>query len=238
MMYQLLLQIRRWSLLGFLILMFVLFYYFRLHYYLTFEAMKAYQYTLKAWTLAHYVSAVFLYIVIFILIIACGIPGATFLALAGGFLFGTSAIFYAILGTTLGGLTLFFAIRTTLGAQIAAKSSGWIKTMELGFQENAFLYLLMLRLMPVFPCWISNISAGALNVPVRTFLFATVLGITPATIIYVYVGRGFDQFFASEHVPSLSFFLTPSIVLPLIGLAILSALPVFYKSIRKYYRNR
>jgi uncharacterized membrane protein YdjX (TVP38/TMEM64 family) len=227
--------IQRWFLLGFLVLLFLLFYYFRLHEYLTFETIKTYQSILRDWTITHYPAAVFLYVLIFTLIIACGIPGATFLTLVGGFLFGTPAILYAIAGTTLGGLVLFFAIRTTLGAGIAAKSSGWIKKMEAGFQKNAFQYLIMLRLMPVFPCWISNISAGALNVPVKTFLLATIIGITPATVIYVYVGKGFDQLFAAGQLPPLSTLITPSIILPLIGLAILSALPVFYKGIKKYF---
>ena len=226
---------QRWFLLGFLILLFLLFYYFRLHDYLTFETIKTYQFILREWTITHYISAVFLYLLVFTLIIASGVPGATFLTLIGGFLFGTIAILYAILGTTLGGLILFLAIRTTFGAGIAAKSSGWIKKMEAGFQKNAFQYLIMLRLMPVFPCWISNISAGALNVPIRTFLLATIIGITPATVIYVFVGKSFDQLFVSDQLPQLSTLLTPSIILPLIGLAILSLLPVFYKGIKKYF---
>jgi uncharacterized membrane protein YdjX (TVP38/TMEM64 family) len=232
--HKIFMYLRRWSLLGCLIALFLLFYYFRLYHYLTFETLKLYQIILKDWTHTHYVSAVFCYLIIFILIIACGIPGATFLTLIGGFLFGLSAILYAILGTTLGGLTLFFAIRTTFGTHIAARSSGWIKTMESGFQKNAFLYILMLRLMPVFPCWVSNVSAGALNVPVKTFLTATVIGIIPATTIYAFLGRSFEQFFLLPEPPSLSTLLSPAITLPLIGLAILSALPVFYKGIKKY----
>ena len=169
--------------------------------------------------------------------IACGIPGATILTLLGGFLFGGLAIAYSIFATTAGGLILYLAIRTAFGANIAARKSGWIKKMENGFQQNAFHYLLMLRLMPVFPCWISNIAAGALNVPIFTFLTATMLGIAPASIIYVMAGRGLDEFFAGEHAPNASALLTPSLFFPLLGLAILSLLPVFYKGIKYFYQQ-
>ena len=226
--------LKRWFLLGCLILLFILFYYFELYQYLTYEMLKSSQFIIKEWTTSHYFFAVSCYLLIFILIIACGIPGATFLTLAGGFLFGTLAILYAILGTTLGGFVLFLAVRTAVGASIAAKTSGWIKKMEHGFQKNAFQYLFMLRLMPVLPCWISNIAAGALNVPISTFLTATVLGITPATIIYAMAGKGLVQVFAAEKAPTAAILLTPSLFFPLLGLAILSILPVFYPGIKTY----
>lgn len=226
--------IHRWLLLGILFTLFIVFFYFHLYDYLTFSALKSYKHTIELWTNDHYLAAVVLYLLIFILTIACTIPSATFLTLVGGFLFGGIAFVYAMLGTTLGGLTLFLAIRTSIGERIAARKSGLLKYMEGGFQRNAFYYLLSLRLMPICPCWISNIAAGALNVPIRTFVVATVLGIAPATLIYVMVGRGLDQFFASDTMPNLNILFTPSIFLPLIALAILSIVPVLYKKFKKH----
>jgi len=230
--------LKRWFLIGVLVLLLFLFYYFRLYQYLSFDAIRASQFTMKEWTAAHYLASLSLYLGLFILIIACGIPGATFLTIVGGFLFGPIAIVYSIFGTTLGGLVLFLAVRSAFGSIIKQKSTGWIKQMETGFQKNAFFYLLSLRLMPILPCWISNVSAGALNVPLLTFLSATVIGITPACIIYVLAGQGLDQFFASQTSPHLSTLLTPSIFFPLLGLAILSLFPVFYKGIRKLRQDR
>jgi uncharacterized membrane protein YdjX (TVP38/TMEM64 family) len=226
-------SLKKWFLLGLLGVMLSLFFYFHLNRYLTFETIQTYLADVQQWTELHYRSAVTIYILFFILMIACAIPGATILTLLGGFLFGISAFIYAIMGTTLGGLVLFLAIRTAIGAGIAAKSSGWIKKMEAGFQENAFHYILTLRLMPVFPCWISNIAAGALNVPIRTFIVATVLGIAPATFIYVMAGRSLDRFLLAEKAPTLAMMLTPSVFLPLLGLAILSLFPVIYKYLKK-----
>lgn len=222
-------SLQKWFLLSMLLITFCGFFYFNLHQYLTFNTIKIYQASAQDWTANHYSAAVSLYLLIFTGLIACAIPCGTILTLLGGFLFGTIAVIYAILGTTVGGMILFFAIRTAIGARIAAKSTGWVEKMKSGFQRNAFSYLLMLRLVPILPCWIINISAGALNVPLKTFLSATVLGIFPATFIYVMVGRGLDKFLSAEQSPSLSSIVTPSMLLPLLGLAILSLFPVFYK---------
>lgn len=224
---------RKWSLLGLLILLLSAFFYFDLKHYLTFETLKKYHNIALNWTNTHYFSAVILYLLIFTGLIACAIPSATFMALVGGFLFGNMAILYATLGTTLGGFILFIAIKSSLGKSLAARSIGWLKKMENGFRENAFHYLIMMRLIPVFPCWISNISAGVMNVPISTFIFATMIGIFPSTVIYVLVGRGLDKFFNLKHPPTLEILLTPSLLLPLIGLTILSLIPIFYRRFNK-----
>jgi uncharacterized membrane protein YdjX (TVP38/TMEM64 family) len=232
------LSIKKWFLLCVLLLTLFAFLYFHLYQYLTFDTIKKYQSGAQEWTALHYYSAVCLYILIYVSLIACTIPCATLLTLVGGFLFGAIAVIYAVFATTLGGVILFLAVRTAVGARIAEKSTGWIKTMEAGFQQNAFHYLLMLRLVPVFPCWISNVAAGALNVPLKTFIAATVIGIFPATFIYVMAGRGLDAFFTTEHTPNLSLVFTPAIFFPLLGLAILSLFPVFYKRAKKQNQDR
>lgn len=229
---------KRWSLLWLLCLLSIAFFYFHLYDYLTFSAIKTYQAKIIAWTNSHYLAATGLFLLIYTVMISCAIPGGTIMTLLGGFLFGIYAYFYVVFGSVVGGLVLFFAVRSAIGARIAAQRSNWIKKLEKGFQKNAFHYLLMLRLVPVFPCWLSNISAGALNVPVRTFVLATIIGVTPATLIYVLVGRGLDKIIAAEPATGMRIFLAPSILLPLIGLALLTLIPVIYKSVRKNNKMR
>lgn len=226
-------EFRNYVFLGLLLLASASFFYFRLYDYLTLETLKTYQSVVQEWTSQHYTAAIIIYIVVFFTLIACAIPCATFLTLLGGYLFGSIAILYATFSITFGGMILFLSIRTAIGERVAAKATGWIKKIEDGFQENAFNYLLTLRLIPIFPCWISNIGAGVLNVPVLTFLGATILGVLPATIIYVMAGRGLDKVLMDNHTPILDIILTPSLILPLLGLAFLSLLPIIYKSIKK-----
>lgn len=189
---------KKWSLLIFLALIFIAFFGLRLHHYLNLATFEHYQLLLQNWTNKHYHAAVTIYLFSFILLVACAAPCSAIFTFVGGFLFGFIAIFYAELSVTLGGLILFFAVKTSLGSHIATQSSKWIKKMEHGFQENAFRYLLILRLVPIFPCWISNIAAGALNVPLKTFINATILGALPATIILVIIGNQLDHFLIAK----------------------------------------
>lgn len=225
--------LKKWFLVILVVIGLVAFFYFDLYQYLTFETLKKYQHVARTWTDTHYFAAVGLYILIFTALIASTIPCATFMGIVGGFLFGAIAILYAVIGTTLGGFILYLAIRSSLGHILAARTTGWLKSMEKGFQENAFNYILMMRLVPIFPCWISNISAGVMNVPVKTFLAATVIGILPSTLVNVLLGRGIETIFAQNQTPSLNLILSPPILVPLIGLAIISMIPVFYKRFKK-----
>lgn len=237
-MNRLLISIKNWFLLFVLLGALLVFCYFHLYRYLSFQTLQHYQAATQAWTHTHYKAAVSLYLVIYIGLIACAIPCATLLTLIGGFLFGDIAIVYAMVGTTLGGCVLFYAIQTAIGVKIAERSSGWIKKMEIGFQRNAFNYLLMLRLIPIFPCWVSNVTAGILNVPLKTFIGATILGIIPATFIYVTVGQGLDKFISSGQTLNLNILFTPTVIFPFLGLALVSIFPVFYNGIKKLNQNR
>lgn len=223
---------RKFIVLFLLVLVSFTFFYFHLYTYLTLDTLKAYQALARHLTAAHYETAVFVYLLIFTGMVACAIPCATVLTLIGGFLFGLPAILYAEISTTAGGLILFLSVRSAIGPHIAARSAGWLKYMEQGFQSNAFHYLLTLRLVPIFPCWISNVASGVFNIPIRVFVTATMLGILPATIIYVLAGRSLDRLLLVK-MPVLDIMFTPSVFLPLLGLAFLSLFPVIYKRIKK-----
>lgn len=182
----------------------------------------------------HYFFMVFIYMLVYIFAIALSVPGAIFFTLAGGFLFGPIAALYVVVSATMGSTILFLAVRTALGEWLANKAGSWVTRMEKGFQENAFYYLLSLRLMPVFPFWIINIVAALLNVRLRTFILATFLGIIPGTFVYVVVGHEFNTLFASQQTPILKNIVTPSILFSLLGLTVLSILPVVYKRWKAY----
>ncbi|MDI9817826.1 MULTISPECIES: TVP38/TMEM64 family protein [unclassified Legionella] len=84
--------------------------------------------------------------------------GGTFLTLAGIFLFGSVfGSILVVLSATMGATLLYFAVKTSLGDWLAQKATGWMSRMREGFQENAFSYLLFLRLVPLFPFWVINI---------------------------------------------------------------------------------
>jgi len=228
---------KKWLLPGLLLCMACIFY-FHFYGYLSLSSVQKYYLDVQQWTNTHYKLAVSLYVLLYTLMVASTIPCATVLALLGGFLFGLEAVIYAVFSTTMGGVILYLVVRTSFGHRIAVKSDSWIKKLEEGFKKNAFNYLLMLRLTPIFPCWISNVTAGLLNVPLKTFVLATVIGVFPATLLYVIIGQDLDKLIANDHFSFSDVIFTPAIFFPLLALAFLSIIPIIYKSVKKHFEKR
>jgi uncharacterized membrane protein YdjX (TVP38/TMEM64 family) len=92
-------------------------------------------------------------------------------------------------------------------------------------------YLLVLRLVPIFPFFIINLVPAFLGVPLSTFILGTFLGIIPGTFVYATVGAGLGSVFDAGGTFSLRGVLTPQIVTALVGLAVLALIPVVYKKL-------
>ena len=109
----------------------------------------------------------------------------------------------------------------------------WLKRMEVGFQEDAFNYLLAMRLIPLFPFFVVNLVPAFLGVSLRTYVTATVIGIIPGTFVLIQVGVGLGSIFESGKAFTLENAFTTDIILALVGLAILSLLPILYKKFKE-----
>lgn len=217
-----------------LILLLLLSFYLRLDRYLNFNSLQKHRTTLLAWTEAHYLLTVLSFMGIYIIAVAISVPGAIFLTLTGGFLFGIIwGTLYVVISATIGATLLFFAVHSALNEWLSQKTARWIVKMRQGFRKNAFSYLLVLRLIPLFPFWVVNIVPGLLNVKPKTFILATLIGIIPGSLIYVMIGNGLGHVFDKGEKPNLSIIFSPEILLPLIGLALLSLLPIIYHRLYK-----
>ena len=226
--------IKRWSLLIILLLGFAAFFYFQLDHYLNFETLKSQRETLLAWTQTHYFTAALCYMLIYIIAVAISIPGATFLTLAGGFMFGILfGTVYVVISATIGSICVFLAVRTALEPWISKMASPWIEKMRAGFQQGAFQYLMILRLIPLFPFWVVNIVPGLLGVRLSTYAITTFLGIIPGAFVYALLGNGLGHIFDRNETPNLQIIFEPQILVPLLALAVLSCLPALYKRVKR-----
>lgn len=198
--------------------------------YLTFDQLRAHRGELMACVAAMPVKAVLLFIAIYTAATAFSFPGAVVLTLTGGFLFGiwqgTAAV---VVGATIGATLLFLAARTALAESLHAKAGPWLARMESGFRDNALSYLLVLRLIPAFPFFVVNLVPAFLGVPTRTFVVATLLGIIPGTFVFASIGAGLGSIFDQMQEFSLKGALTPQVITALVGLAVLSLIPIAYR---------
>lgn len=165
---------------------------------------------------------------------ALSIPGALILTLTGGFLFGTwIGGLLVVVGATIGALLLFLIAKSAFGNSLKTKAGPWLGKIEKGFKEDGASYLLVLRLVPIFPFWLVNLVPAFLGVGVSTFLLTTFFGIMPGSFVYAGVGNGLSAVFELGGEPDLSIITQPAVLGPLIGLAVMACVPVVYKRYRK-----
>ncbi|MDF1796776.1 MAG: TVP38/TMEM64 family protein [Coxiellaceae bacterium] len=225
---------KKWIPLLIIIVILALALYFRWYEYFSFNSLQQHRGQISSWVEHHYIYAALGYMLVYIVATAISVPGAAFITLAGGFMFGPwLATVYVVISATIGACIIFLAVKTALGEWLSQKAGGWVVKMEKGFQHDAFAYLLSLRLIPIFPFWVINIVPALLNVPLRTFFFATLIGIIPGSFVYCLVGNGLGALFKTGEHPNLGIIFQPEILIPLILLALLSVVPVIYKKLKR-----
>lgn len=202
--------------------------------FLSFEALRENRELLTNFVAGKLAVAALIYVLAYILVVAFSLPAGAVLSLAGGFLFGTvTGSILTVIGATIGATLLFLAAKTAFADVLRAKAGAAAERMGKGFQANAFSYLLFLRLIPLFPFWLVNLVPALLNVRLAIYVIATFIGIIPGTVVFVSVGNGLGAVLDSGQDPDLGIIFQPEILWPLIGLAVLSLVPVLYKRLRR-----
>ncbi len=162
---------------------------FRVHERLSLDALYAQSRTLDAFVAQNLVAALALFMLGYAVAVAISLPGASILTISGGFLFGTwFGGGAAWLAATIGATLIFLAARTAFGDVLRARAGSWLEKLSTGFRENAFNYLLVLRLTPMAPFFIVNLAPAFFNVSLRDYVLATLIGMIPGAFVYASVG--------------------------------------------------
>lgn len=201
-----------------------LFFYFDLEQFLSLTALKENRDSLLALTEANSAAAVGVFIVVYAIVTGLSLPGAVILTLAGGFLFGAVlATLFVNVGATTGATLAFLTARYLLRDTVEQKVGRWLGPFQEGFAENAFSYLLTLRLIPLFPFFVVNLVSGLTRVNVGTYVAATAIGIIPGSFVYAYAGRQLGTINSVKEIAS------PNVVGAFVLLGLLALVPIVYK---------
>jgi uncharacterized membrane protein YdjX (TVP38/TMEM64 family) len=195
--------------------------------YLSLEAVKANRDALLAFAEAHFVLALAIAFLGYAGAVAFSLPGGLVLSLTMGFIFGRwVGTVLAVLAATLGATLVFLAARY-LFADAARRRMGALgEKISAGFAENAFHYLLFLRLVPLFPFFLVNLAPAFTKISLRTYVAATFIGIIPGTFVYVNLGQTLGR------IDSLSGLVSTETIGAFVLLGLFALLPVFVKKIR------
>lgn len=209
--------------------------FFTLREYLSFETLRDNREALIAFRDAHYVLTVTIFIAAYILIVAFSLPGAGIATITGGFLFGTFfGVLFNVTSATIGAVLIFMAARMGLGERLKARmdaSEGMVRKIKEGIDQNQWSMLFFIRLVPAVPFFVANLIPAFLGVLLHRFVISTFLGIIPGSLVYTSVGAGLGAVFARGETPNFGIIFEPHILFPILGLCVLSLLPIIIKAV-------
>lgn len=219
------------------------------HHALSLENLVRHHAALSALVDRHLFLALVAYLALYVAAVTLSLPCGAILSTTGGVLFGgLIGGVAAILGATIGATCLFLIARSAFGEFLMRRAGPRLTSLAAGFREDAFSYLLFLRLVPVFPFFLVNLAPAFVGVKLGPFFAATLLGIIPATFAFAFVGAGFDDAVQAQTEAfrlceaagrtdcrtdiDLAATLTPQLVAALVALGLVALVPVAVKRLQ------
>lgn len=163
--------------------------------------------TAVEWVRANPVKGVFAYIAFVSVATVAFLPGSVSMML-GGFLFGTMAgSAYAMIAVAAGAQLAFYCGRLLARSWVEKRvhESPRLHAVEAAIGDQAFTIVLLTRLALLIPYNVLNYFYGVTSVRPMTYLRATIAGMLPVVVLYVYIGslaRNIGQVMSGEATPS------------------------------------
>ena len=195
-----------------------------IHKHITLEAIRHNSEALQHYIEYAYLSSVLFFIGFLAIMVVCSIPVSSILTIASGSFFGIlPGALYSVIGSTLGATIAFFTFRYLLRGSFEEKYGDKLKKFNEAFKKQGASYLLFMQLLPITPFGLITVVSGLSEVSWWTFVWTTVVGITPGSLIYAFAGR---QLMTIKRASDI---LSWPIILALTGLALIALLPLLVR---------
>ncbi len=231
-------RVLSWKLLPLLAIVGVLaaVYGFGLHRSLSFSELARHRGELLDWVASHGQTAPLLFMLVYAICVGLSLPVIGAFTAMAGFLFGlVPGAAYSVVAATVGAAALHAAAYTAMGAWLTRRADSShmigaaIERMRAGFRRDAFSYIIFLRVVPVFPGFVTNLVPAMMGVPLGTYILASFIGFVPVFLVLASIGSGIGAIIARGATPDLSMMFEPPILLPLLGLGALALVPIVYR---------
>ncbi len=190
---------------------------------LSIDTLRTHRAALLAFVAQNQALAALGFVAFYTAAVSLSLPGATVLTLAGGFLFGPFlGTALNVAGATLGATLVFMFARTLFGMNVLDKFGERAARLGDNIKANAWSYLLVLRLAPLFPFFLVNLVPAFVGVKLSVFVLTTLFGIIPGTAVFTTAGAGLGSVLDRGGAFQFSSILTPEVLVGLFGLAALS----------------
>lgn len=199
------------------------FFAFDLGHYLSLPQLQARQAELAALVDRHFVSAALLFVAVYVVSTALSLPGASLLTLAGSAVFGVVwGLLLVSFASSIGATLAFLSARFLLRDWVERRFGDKLASLQAGMKKEGALYLLSLRLIPIFPFFLVNLLMGLTPIRVSTYYWVSQLGMLPGTFVYVLAGSELANLTSTGNI------LSPSLM---VALTLLGLMPMLLKGL-------
>jgi uncharacterized membrane protein YdjX (TVP38/TMEM64 family) len=190
---------------------------------LSLDTLARHRDSLAGFVAANALGAGAAYVALYTAAVALSLPGAVVLTLTGGFLFGAAlGTALTVAAATLGATLVFLFARRVFGEDALARLGPRAAKLAEGIRRDAASYLLVLRLVPLFPFFLVNLVPAFCGVRLPVFVLTTLFGILPGTAVFSLAGAGLGEVLVAGGSFEIGRVLTPTTLAALLGLAALS----------------
>src|SRR5262245_36470367 len=165
------------------------FFVFDLKQYFSIEYFQSQRAAIEAYFDAHPVETGVIFFLVYVTVTGLSLPGAAILTLVAGAIFGllwgTVIVSFA---SSLGATLAFLASRFVLRDWVRGRFGERVKAIDEGLAKDGAFYLFTLRLLPVVPFFLINLSLGLSAMRVWTFYWVSQIGMLAGTLVYVNAG--------------------------------------------------
>lgn len=170
------------------------------------------------------------FFIIYVLATSLALPAASLLTVAAGAFFGfwlgLSLVSFA---SSIGATLAFLITRYLLRDNIEKKFNNQLAKINTGIEEDGWLYVFGLRLVPLFPFFVVNALLALTKIKTFTYYIASQMGMLAGTAVYVNAGKQLST------IQSLGDIISFNIIISFILLALF---PFIAKYIMKAIRKK
>lgn len=206
---------KHWWLLILLVLLAGLFSALDLERFLSLDSLKGSRDELQRAYEAQPLRMIGFYMATYILIAALSLPGSVVMTLAGGAVFGLwVGVPAALFSASIGAILAFWLARHVFRDAVQRRFGDRMEVVNAGIARDGAIYLLTLRLVPLFPFFIINLLMGLTAISTVTFFWTSLFGMLAGTMVYVNAGTQLAT------ITSISDILSPAVIGSLVLLAV------------------
>ncbi len=176
-------------------------FWFDLEQYLTLESFRARQEIIHAYVSVNPLKSLGIFFVLYVVIAL--LPLAAIMTLSAGAIFGLGkGIVVVVLASGVSAVLAFLLSRYLFRSAVETRFSGITQAINKGIHKDGPYYLFTLRLIPIFSFVAISFAMGITKFRTWTFYWVSVLGMLPATFIYVNAGTQLSQIKTTKDILS------------------------------------